>query len=207
MKSSSPYKRRLLLLLAVAGLTACTPVKTISPSYYVLNPQDELTALQSVSKDSLSIEVVSLEIPPYLDRKQIVTRSSNQQLDFSDSHRWGGKLRKNLERVLVRNLSLLVNSNNVWVRPKALAAKPDYKVQLDILHFEFNGQQVRLSAQWQVKNTHSDKIIAADIAEISTSTESMAPADLYPAIVSAMNESLARLSTGIASKILADATG
>jgi len=56
--------------------------------YYLVDPIDNnSSSLQA--DNTLSIEIIDVHIPQYLDRFHIATRDSANSLRFSESHQWG----------------------------------------------------------------------------------------------------------------------
>ena len=56
-------------------------------------------------------------VPPYLDRPQIVTRTSRAKLVLADFDQWAGPLADTIARVLSEDLSLLVPMERVVLHP------------------------------------------------------------------------------------------
>ncbi|MDY7035801.1 MAG: ABC-type transport auxiliary lipoprotein family protein, partial [Thermodesulfobacteriota bacterium] len=108
---------RIQLVVVLTGtlLSGCISTTTPNTKFYVLNPLDSGISLVSKTEcyGLLSLEVASLRLPQYLERPQIVTRSSENRLDLAEFHQWGGNLRKNMIRVLGKNLSQLLATPNI----------------------------------------------------------------------------------------------
>jgi len=58
-----------------------------------------------------------VELPEYLDRPQIMTCESRNELQFAEFDRWAGSLEKAFSRVLAVNLSILLSTDRVAVYP------------------------------------------------------------------------------------------
>ncbi len=112
---------RLFLIFVLEGsfLFGCMAATTPATRFYVLNPLDSGISLVSETdqKGSLSVEVASLRLPQYLERPQIITRSSGNRLERAEYHQWGGNLRKNMIRVLAKNLSQLLATPDIAISP------------------------------------------------------------------------------------------
>ncbi|MBF0585097.1 MAG: membrane integrity-associated transporter subunit PqiC, partial [Magnetococcales bacterium] len=86
----------LLPLVVCAGCLASSP----PVRYFLLTPMaPQEAALAAVGQDKASILVEPVEIPPYLNRLQIVTRSSENHLQLAQSEQWGDFLQENISRV------------------------------------------------------------------------------------------------------------
>jgi uncharacterized lipoprotein YmbA len=179
-----------------------------STRFYVLNPLDSGTGIVNdvEAKDALSVEVVSLRLPQYLERPQIVTRSSENRLELAEYHQWGGSLRKNMIRVLAKNLSQLLETPNIAISPHRPPVPPDFRVELEVMRFErdFDGQ-VRLSAQWRLSYGEDQRPLATRMTEL-TNPEVSAGTD-FEQTVSAMSALYGELSRIIAREILKEVHG
>ena len=196
-----------MLLLAAAGLLlgGCVSNTSKPKSFFVLNPDySQPVVLQPDEVKALSVQITALHLPPYLDRKQIVTRRSDSQLNMSDEHRWGGKLGKNLSRILAKNLAYLLSTSEITVLPKSTRVKPGLQLELDILAFERDSQnRVRLSAQWRLTDKDKQQL-ATGIEDLSS--EVLSDGNDYHLIVNGMSRIFGRLSHRLA-QILADHAG
>jgi uncharacterized lipoprotein YmbA len=196
--------RIILITIMLLVLSGCLSNKTAPASFYVLNADLSLSPV-NVNKDKvLAVEITAIHVPPYLDRKQIVTRQSENQLHFSEQNRWGGKLRKNLSRVLAKNLSHLLQSSRVAVTPHSLPVKPEYQLEVEIIQFERNANsQVILAAQWRLIKAGDKSLVASGSEDLIS--KSLPHADDYQSIVAVMSHTFARFSNILASTIVADA--
>ncbi|TNF91732.1 MAG: membrane integrity-associated transporter subunit PqiC [Gammaproteobacteria bacterium] len=185
----------LFVILFMAGcLGSSNPTR-----YYVLSPIDTAPA-QDKSNEPLHIEITAVRLPHYLDRAQVVIRSGNDRLHFSDNHQWGGNLRKNLIRTLSVNLSRRLNTPNVTMSPHRSADLPDYRVEVEIIKFEKDTDgKVHLSAKWRISSGHDQKIRITQTANLNTA--SALPDDDYDAIVASMVSLYGELSQIIATEI------
>ncbi len=181
----------LLLLTACAGGGAPP-----APRYYVLTPVSVANVVEGQS--TLSIELVSLRLPHYLERPQIVTRSASNRLVLNDWHQWGGNLRKEMTHVLARNLSERLGTPDVAVAPFSAAGSPDARVALEVMQFERGPDgRVQLSVQWRITGANARPLQTRFTDLLSETVH--APAD-FDGTVAAMSALLGELS-----RIIADA--
>jgi uncharacterized lipoprotein YmbA len=147
------YKSVVLLYVAFL-LSSCTGVgTTASTRYYLIDPI-EYSNISAVRP--MSIEIINLQIPQYLERFHIATRSSESQLEFSEGHQWGENLRKNLLRTMARNLSALLSTMDIGTPLNRSASSPDYRVQIHIEQFEQeSNNKVKLVARWQLSSSEA----------------------------------------------------
>ena len=196
---------RLVFVFVMAGgfLTGCMTTTTPSTRLYVLNslPPDAGLFRDAGLNGELSVEVASLRLPQYLERPQIVTRSSGNRLELAEFHQWGGNLRKNMMRVLAKNFSQLLATPNISIAPHRPSIPPDFLVELEVLQFERDSHgQVRLSTQWRLSRGKDRMPLATHMTDLSSAT---VPAGSdFDHTVSAMSTLLGELSQIIGIEIV-----
>lgn len=132
-----------LLLLCLAGCVSGPATRL-----YMLAPAPGSV----VEHPSRTIVVREVNLPHYLDRPQIVTRSGHRLL-VNESAQWGGDLRESLTRLLAENLGMRLPGSTVLPAPTFSHVSPDLRVEVDILRFEAAGDgRVHLAARWRAGN-------------------------------------------------------
>lgn len=192
--------RRTLAAGALALLTACAGGGGVATRYYVIGPVD--AAPLAEGGDALSVQIMGLELPQYLERVQIASQAGPDRLRFSEAHQWGENLRKNLMRTLARNLSRLLASPDIGTPTGRSARTPDYSVRVTIEQFERDlAGVVQLDATWQV----ADATGASPPRSFQTRLQSprAIPSGDYDAMVAAMRSLFGELSAQIAQQLLA----
>ena len=201
---------RLLLVFVLAGslLSGCVASKTPATRFYILNPLDPGVRLvtEPHAKSPLAVEVSSLRLPQYLERPQIVSRSSENRLELAEYHQWGGNLRKNMIRVLAKNLSQLLATSHIAIAPHRPPAPPHFVVELEVMQFErvFEGQ-VRLSSQWRLSCGKDRTLLTTEITDLAS--PAIPPGSGVEQTVSAMSDLVGELSRIIGQEILKHARG
>jgi uncharacterized lipoprotein YmbA len=198
-KSRKIVTRKILLsLIGVLALSACGASK---PSqFYVLNAlsPSELSR-QTISVGSgLAIGLAPVNMPEYLDRPQIISRGGGNQLELGEFDRWAEPLDRNIERVVARNLSVLLDTDRVFVLPARRPLDLRYRVVIDVLRFNLVKKgETLLEVRWAVLDgeTRRELLIATSAHEHAVAVQN------YDAVVSSMNENLAELSREIATAI------
>ena len=152
-------------------------------------------------KEPLSLEVASLRLPQYLERPQIVTRSTGNRLELAEFHQWGGNLRKNMMRVLAKNLSQLLATPNVFLSPHQPRTPPDFRIDIEVMKFERDPDgKVRLSVQWILSRGQDRKPLITQMTDL-TGQEEQTESDLETT-VSSMSALMGELSVIISREIL-----
>jgi len=199
MMGATPVLKSLVLGLTAALCAACS----VSPvtRYYVLNPVIRAESpAQADHTPGKRIGISLLRLPQYLDRTSIVTRSTNNELKLADYDRWGGNPEKNIRQVMSSNLSQLLASAGFSVIAADSDLSPELNIEIEITRFErFPDGVVRLSAVWHILDP-SGKLLTGRSSDLSS--QPVAGASDYDAIVAAMSDLLGQLSHVIADAIL-----
>jgi len=158
-------------LMVGSLLSGCLSSDIPTTRFYVLDPFDSGVSLikdaQQISPPS--IEIVSLRLPQYLERPQIVTRRNGNQLELAEFHQWGGNLRKNMTRVLAKNLSRLLDTPDISVYPRDPQTPPDFRIELEVMRFERDPDwKVRLSTQWRLSRGKDRRPLITKIIELES---------------------------------------
>ncbi|MZG30988.1 MAG: membrane integrity-associated transporter subunit PqiC [Nitrospinae bacterium] len=163
----SPLSKIIASVFLACLLYGCSGVSSTAPIRYYLVDPIKYPKEQFKADRSLSIEIISLHIPQYLERFHIATRTSKSQLEFSEAHQWGENLRKNLLRTMSRNLSALLSTLDIGTPLNRSASLPDYRVQIHIEQFELeSNQKVKLVARWQLSSKAQSKPLGVFNAEL-----------------------------------------
>jgi uncharacterized lipoprotein YmbA len=197
-----PYQimcRTYVCLIVTCIMMTYGCARTPQARFYILQPQPPAVdqAQLSVSVNDMIIGVGPVELPEHLDRPQIVTRISSNELHLSEFNRWAESLEKNLSRVLAENLSLLLSTDNILVYPWAGSIKVEKQVEVNIIQFDgLPGGEVLLKAHWSLMGEDGKNLLL-----MKTSSFSAPAGQGYPEMVEAMNRVLADLSREIATAI------
>ncbi len=189
----------LCTLVAMLVLGGCA--RSPSPRFYTLTPVTSQGIAESAG-DKAPRKVVGIapvEIPDYLDRPEIVSRSSVNRLSLAEFDLWGGSLKADIQRVLTENLSALLSRDGFSVIGWRPGAMTNYRVTLHLTRFDIvrHGKEVLVVAQWIVADSGGKtNVLIGD----SSFTEHV-PADDLAGAVSGMSSALGRLSAEIAGKI------
>ena len=129
-----------LFLGALIGLLAVGCVRLLEPrpsntKYYLLESRLESESA-AASNTGLRVGLRKPRLADYLDTPTIVTRHGDNEIHFSEFHRWGEDLGAALNRVSGLNLEAQPGIASVEVVPWPKGATFDYVVQLRVLRFE-----------------------------------------------------------------------
>ncbi len=190
MKKYNSYIALLLLafLLASAGCGGRTP----QAKYYTLNPIEEPSekTTSAQSPNSVSLGIGPIKFPDELERPSIVTRIGKNRLEVNEFRRWGGSLEKNFSRVMVENLSYLLQTDKVVARPWERYFQPDFRIAINVQQFSGRlGKFASLKATWMIFKNKTDLPLLVR----KTSLQESVSANDYDAFVAAQSRVLAML--------------
>jgi len=116
-----------------------------------LTPAEETRTSDVPNKEKISLGIGPIKFPGYLDRQEIVVRSAQNRFQVSEYERWAEPLEENFTRVLAQNLAILLQTDSVVAYPWLSSRKPNFQIEIEVLHFEPNAaRDVQLAARWLV---------------------------------------------------------
>lgn len=192
MKAFNPASFVVTMVLLAGCSSSADAVR-----YYLIEP---VSVAGATNGGDMSIEIVDLEIPQYLERLQIASRRPDSQLVFASSHQWGESLRKNLTRALARNLTNLLGTAAIGTPANRLSSLPAYRLTVYVERFERGADgYVHLLARWQLIHRETSETI------INSSNEYMSERRIdsrdFAGTVFAMSELLGEFSQTVARRI------
>jgi uncharacterized lipoprotein YmbA len=179
-------------------LAACS--STPATKFYKLSslPSGQQENPAALSGMDIAIGLGPVELPEFLDRPQIVTRKSQNQLEISEYHRWAASFPRDFSRVLAKNIATLLPTNQVEIYPWADTFSPIYQVKLQVEQFDGQlGEQVLLGVLWSVVGQEG----ANELMVRKTLIEEPVLTNDYEGLVAAQSNALATLSREIAEEI------
>jgi uncharacterized lipoprotein YmbA len=193
------YVKTLCLILFLAALSACG---TSQPTkYYLLSAGAPETARLSTQRE-LTIGVGPIILPPYLDRREMVSRSSSNELNVAIYHQWAEPLQENFSRVIGEDLGRRLATDRIVRLPlkrslrKALVI--DYQVAIAVRKFEKEADgSVVLNAGWTILDNDKQELVLR-----RSEYTQMPAAEDYAAQAAAQSQVLGRLSEEIAAAVL-----
>jgi uncharacterized lipoprotein YmbA len=192
-----------LLPLLAAG---CVSIgKTVQSDFYVLSSLADPAGAETVDElpKGITVGVRETNLPQVLDRPQIVTQTSQNEIRFSEVDRWGEPLEDGVTRVLSENLSFLVPTQNIFVLPTRAVLEFDRVVNFEVIRFAYSADGfVLLVARWTLFEGDGETVLAQKAASIREPVTMDDPEHLsYGRIVAGMSQALASLSREIATAI------
>jgi uncharacterized protein len=157
----------------------------------------QLTAIPNLTPVTIGLGPVKL--PGYLDRAELVIRTSPNGFDLSETNRWAEPLADNFRHVLANDLSNLLDTTNIVQYPWDPETRLDYIVHIQVQRFEPDTSgNAQLTARWDLRTPQSDQVLASREAQLSRPMTSLAG----DAAAAALSEDVAELAGQIASAIV-----
>lgn len=186
--------RRFLGLLLLAAAAGCLKTQTDPTRFFVLAPVAPPEGRPAtIAPPMLGLGPITL--PDYLDQTAIVTRVSEQEVDYLATARWAERLSTMVNRVLAVNLSVRTGGREIVQYPWPVDRQPAITVGVDFACFDLTREGTAvLRAQWRVRQGDQLRTGLASIEEAAADTS-------VDARVGALNRALARLGDELAEAI------
>ncbi len=187
--------RRLLPTVALVA-AGCLAPRADPSAFFLLTASAGPGGIRAPLAVTLGLGPVTL--PGYLDRSELVTRVSENQLAVSEVERWAEPLRDNVLRAVSENLVHLLQPDDYLTYPWYESAQVDYGVAVAITRFEADSTgAVTLDADWRITSGDPQETLYRGESLIQEST-SGATTDRS---VAALSRALARLCDEIAREV------
>jgi len=188
-------------LFGALAMTGCGPVLAPQPDpsrYYVLSPAFSPPPTGVSSQATLTIGLGPIQMPGYLDRREIATRANANEIDYSNIDRWSESLDSNFRSVLASNLSADLGNVHIIDFPWFQTKDPDYAIAIDVIRFErgSDGSAV-LSAHWTIRDPAAKTILLQGDCLATTPSQGTSPADSVTALSTDLGQLGSQLATAI----------
>ncbi|SPB13518.1 lipoprotein [Caballeronia novacaledonica] len=183
----------LLSLFLAVLLAGCASPRA---SFYHLSADPSLAAT-SARTNSRPVIVGPVTVPDLVDRPQIVTRNTNNEVALNEYARWGEPLGSSIASAIAGDLTLLLGSDRVAPATRAIADPQAWRVRVDIQQFEsVPGDAVTIDAHWSARRFGDENGPTGR----SLVREPVSGGD-WDALVAAHSRALGRVSRDIATAI------
>jgi len=198
-------KKELLIKLTAFALCPLLIViggcgRTQTAKFYTLNALTEAQpgSRAVASGQDVTVGLGPVRLPEYLDRPQIVTRVSPNEVRFAEYHKWAGPLAGNFSTTLAESLSTLLGSGRIALYPWKSTTPIDCRVEIDIVRFDGKpGDSVALQSQWIIFSKDRKRVLGTKTSSLSEPVNGKG----YEALVAAQSRALAALAREIAEAI------
>jgi uncharacterized lipoprotein YmbA len=188
--------RRMMAAAMLLGLAACGASEPTR--FYLLSPGQPATA--PTGRGPL-VFVDQATVAPYLDRAQLVTRVTPDQVAFADVRTWGEPLTSMVTRYVVDGLGNRFGPDRVMETPGRREPVPDFRLAIDVQRFDGDQAGVMVvDARWTLLAGPDDRFIATGRERITEQADDPASWDSR---VAALGCALARFSGELAEVVSA----
>lgn len=194
-------KTALTILAVPLLLVSCSILQPVEDTavHHLLNPA---VPDRAVTGSSPAIAIASPALPDYLNRQQLVSRTSLGELRMNPSQLWAEPLDAGIARVTAANLGRLTNSLNIQPVDRFITTDYQTLLELRIDRFEPDADHTLvLKCTWKlqpVKGGLASTRAFETTVPMGSATAPVLPAGPQTERVRAMDEALARLARQIA---------
>jgi uncharacterized lipoprotein YmbA len=189
-----------MLVVFAMMLTGCIGGSSKPSKFYLLrslggSQANNISTASDVNRVSVLIGPITL--PAYLDRSQVVTLATGNELVVEEFNRWGESLQNSFYRVLLEDLSVLSNAD-LYAYDRNSSVSTDFQVVIDVTRFDsVPGGDACLTVFWAVigKDKGSPVIKRKSVFHKAVPTTGIA------GVVDALNQTLTQFSREIAAAI------
>jgi uncharacterized protein len=138
--------------VAMILLSGC---RSFSPpvNYYTLSsiPGGTTAKTATLGERAVTIGILPVELPGYIDRSQMVRRMGPNQLEISSLHRWADYPDTLVQQLLEENLQTLVPRARVLNSPWPVGVRPDVTITFRFLELIGTAdKKMLLNAMWDI---------------------------------------------------------
>lgn len=186
-----------LSAMVFLGFSLIGCVGSPSSTFYLLSPasvvKDE--AISMAQGGCIHLRIARVTIPEYLNRPNIVTRTSKNNLNLSEDNQWAEPLSDTIARVLAENISQHICTKKISLIPGKSSEESDYRVEVEVYRMDGSlGKDAVLDAWWNVSGGVGNHLLRSKRSQFSESVTG----NTYSAFVQAQSRMLDVFSREIA---------
>lgn len=178
-------------------VSSCSLGRKSAPSqFYVLDQKAE--GIVEENLNDLRMGIGPIDIPGYIDRPQIVTKTESAELQLAEFERWAEPMGEMFTRTLAENIKAITDSQRIHSYPWLPNLEIDYRINAKVIKFENNAKgDALLAVHWQLINTNDKSIVKNIDSEFNAHAKDAS----YPARVAALNDALAQFAQEIVNHV------
>jgi len=177
---------------------------TDNDHFYTLNgaaAAAAATPATAAPSGQVYIEMLAVNVPAQVKRKELVVSKGTGQIDMLEHHRWIGPLADEIGHALSQQVSAELGAIDVYRTPYPAGAAP-YRISTNVQRFEsVPGEYALIDATWSVRRVGSETVLTCR----SVLREPVGQG--YEALVAGHRAALARLGSAIAAAVRKGGTG
>ena len=169
--------------------------------YIVLNAQDSYQGiLDQAPLIDRKLILLPVQIPKYLRRPHVATRSGINTIEYSDFKRWAEPLEDGIARVMIAELENNLGNGSAYLFPYHGIREESkiLKLRIEILTFEVvDGKNAILKSRWEATTNDDHERVASGHGTI----QSKVPEHSKNAYAKAMSATIHALASNIATAL------
>jgi len=167
---------------------------TVQPSVVAVSGSSQPAAARRPNGPAVGVAVT---VPEYLDRLDVMERTSANELKPIYAAQWGESLATTATRAVAENLSARFPSDDIVILPSRSQRQLDYQVNLDLTKFESDSEgNSTLAGRWSIADSDGTERMSGRVQRIEK-----ADGPGYDAMAAAMSRNLAAASKEIATAL------
>jgi uncharacterized protein len=196
--SQNSFVLKALLVISVMLLAGCASFSE-PPKYYLLTPLPSGNDAQRLTgAPCVNLIIGPIRLPEYTNRPQIITRSTQNELNRAQFDLWAEPLSDTFSRIMAENLARLLCTQNVSLFLWNSSAPVDYRVIIEVIRMDGTlGKEAVLEAWWNVSSGKESKMLVSKQSRFSEPVKNQG----YEAFVQAHSVAIESLSREIAQAI------
>lgn len=179
-------------------LTACA---TTQPArFYTLHvtPSEVSAATTGASQARVHVGIGPLSLPKYLDRLQIVTRDSQNQLQLAEFDQWAEPLNDAMIREITQGLSKAHPQLSLYPYPWNAFGAMDYRMVITVLQFDgILGDTLDAEMRWVLINERTNIVVSEGYKKHKEAISGTG----YTSLTAAMSAALTAMVTDMAANL------
>lgn len=173
-------------LAALLGATALAGCRSPEVRFYMMPtpPPDE-----GLQPEDFAVVIAPIEVPPIIDRPQVVWREGQAGMHADDYHRWGAGFPAEIRRALAEHLRALLKSDSIVAEPADLPGPDTLRLSVFIQQLDArpNGR-VDLRAVYTVRRGDDREVTLRDVADVHVKVKGEFPTDVVVGYGDAVGE-------------------
>ncbi len=140
---------RIAAVLAALIACACSSTEPKIDFYSLSQPPGPAPTSPA---SSLSIHIGPVTVPEAVDRQQMVIRLDDNRVNIDDEHRWVEPLKNAIPSVIADSVARELNTPKVLISRQSSALEIDYRVAIDVQHFDSMAGGVSEDVLWTIRS-------------------------------------------------------
>jgi uncharacterized protein len=142
-------KQRIAVAVAALLVGACGGPEPRIDFYSLSLPP---AAAPTAPASALAIHIGPVTVPDAVDRPQMVVRLDDNRVNIDDQHRWVEPLKNAVPSLLADALARELNTPNVLTSRQSAALDIDYRVAIDVQHFDSSSSEISEDILWTIRS-------------------------------------------------------